>query len=319
MKERLISVFTIGGLLLIIAALCVYISGIDDRRAEAVATTVPVAESTTFVNVMTTAVPDVYVPENTTATVPAVTENTTDAVATTVPVSVSAEEEEKLPVAKNEIIDKYSELVNDFKAQRPAYKTKEFQQMPEEYRDFGAAGNIVLKFASNYMVSEEDCEVFVRDAGAEEILVDLPIRDSEKACVLTDYDAVTWAKCEELSDGTVKLSFSLKEERNVEPTPPDTLIPTSAHGAVMHPVPIADIMNEINEVQSALPGVTLNEFSLIYKDCVFECVYNPETNQLLSLTQNLSIDIVADLVLLGSNINGSAKLIHKLLVYDVIW
>lgn len=317
MKERLISVFTIGGLLLIIAVMCIYISGIDGKNTDQLTTDLPVAESTTVISTMPPTVPDVYLTENTLTTVPTVMENTDNAVTTTVPVSV--QEEKRLPESNKEIIDKYSEIVNNFKAQRPAYKTKEYQQMPEEYRDFGSAGNLVLKFASNYMVSEEDCEVFEREAGAEEILFDLPIRDSEKACVLTDYDAVTWAKCEELPDGTVKLSFSLKEEKNVEPTPPDTLIPTSAHSAVMHPVPITDIINEIDKVQSSLPGVTLNEFSLVYKDCVFDCVYNPETNQLLSLTQHLSIDIVADLLLFGSDCSGSARLIHKLLVYDVVW
>ena len=66
------------------------------------------------------------------------------------------------------------------------------------------------------MVTEEEAEELVRANGAAEILNDVPIHNSEKGCVLTDYDAVEWAKCEDLGDGTYKISFSLKEEINAE-------------------------------------------------------------------------------------------------------
>ena len=122
-----------------------------------------------------------------------------------------------------EIIDKYTLLVNKFKQEKPAYKKKEFQSLPEEFRNLGTAGNVVLEIASGYMVSEEECEELVRAAGsADEIRWDMPIHDSEVGCLLTDYDAVSWAKCEDLGDGTYKISFSLKEEMNAEPTPADT-------------------------------------------------------------------------------------------------
>lgn len=137
------------------------------------------------------------------------------------------------PTGNKEIIEQYTLLVNKFKQEKPAYKKKEYQELPEEFRNLGKAGNIVLNIAAGYMTTEEECEELVRAAGAEEIRWDMPIHDSDVGCLLTDYDAVEWAKCEDVGDGTKKISFSLKEEMNAEPTPADTLVPVSKHGAVM--------------------------------------------------------------------------------------
>lgn len=218
-----------------------------------------------------------------------------------------------------EIIDKYTFLVDKFKKEKPAYKKKEYQALPEEYRNFSSAVNSVLGLAANYMVSEEDCEELLRDKGSEDILNDMPIHGSEKGCALTDYDAVDWAKCEDLGDGTYKISFSLKEEYNAEPTPADTLVPVSAHGAVMQPMAISDIKTELDSVVSKLPGITLNGFDLIYRDCVFSCVYDSSTDQVKSITHNIAIDITADVKAFSANINGSARLTDDMFIYDIQW
>lgn len=218
-----------------------------------------------------------------------------------------------------EIIDKYTFLVDKFKKEKPAYKKKEYQALPEENREFSSAINSVLGIAANYMVSEEDCEELIRQPGAEEILYDMPIHGTEKGCTLTDYDAVSWAKCEDLGDGTYKISFSLKEEHNAEPTPADTLVAPSAHGGVMQPIAIKDIKAEVDKVVSKLPGITLNAFDLIYRDCVFSCVYNPETDEVKSITHNIAIDITADVKVFSADIIGSARLINDMLIYDITW
>ncbi len=312
MKERLISGFTIGGLLAIIIAMCVYIGGIDKRKLQT-AVTAPTTEATTLapttapVTVATTA-PAV------TTTLPAVTESTT-APAVTAPVS----DEKAKPESTKEIIDKYTQLVNDFKTKKPAYKKKEFQALPEEYRNFGKGVNVILNIASNYMVSEEDCEELVREAGYADIVWDMPVHNTEKGCVLTDYDAVSWAKCEDMGDGTYKISFSLKEEINPQPTPADTLVPVSAHGAVMQPIATGDLMKEIDNITSSLPGIALNDFALYHRDCEFICIYNPETDQVLSITHHIVIDITADITLFTADINGTARLLNEMFIYDITW
>ncbi|MBQ3136476.1 MAG: hypothetical protein IJB74_03235 [Clostridia bacterium] len=315
MKEKLLSVFTIGGLLLIIVAMCVYIGGIDERKAQNVTTTAPLNVAPTVVDAPTAspAVP-VTVPAVTT-TLPSVPESTTAPAVT----SAAVTQEKTKPESTKEIIDKYTQLVNDFKSKKPAYKKKEFQALPEEHREFGSAVNVLLGIASNYMVSEEDCEELVREPGYADIVWDMPVHNTEKGCVLTDYDAVSWAKCEDMGDGTYKISFSLKEEVNPQPTPAETLVPVSAHGAVMQPIATEELMKEIDNITSSLPGIGLNEFALYHRDCEFICVYNPETDQVLSVTHHIVIDITADIKFFGANIKGSARLLNEMFIYDIIW
>ncbi len=238
----------------------------------------------------------------------------------TVPSDETVSPDSSAPLkSTKEIIDQYTLLVDKFKKEKPAYKKKEYQALPEENRNFSSAINSVLSIAANYMVSEEDCEELIREAGSEEILYDMPIHGTEKGCTLTDYDAVSWAKCEDLGDGTYKISFSLKEEYNAEPTPADTLIAPSAHGGVMQPMAIKDIMTEVNNVVSKLPGINLNGFDLIYRDCVFSCVYDPKTDEVKSITHNIAIDIEADVNVFSADIVGSARLINDMLIYDIVW
>lgn len=218
-----------------------------------------------------------------------------------------------------EIIDKYTLLVNKFKQEKPAYKKKEFQSLPEEFRDLGTAGNVVLDIAAGYMTTEDECEELVRAAGCEDIKWDMPIHNSEVGCLLTNYDAVSWAKCEDLGDGTYKISFSLKEEMNAEPTPGDTLVPQSVHGTVMQPLSRNEITTEVEKITSKVPGLGINDFSLGYRDCEFSCIYNPATDEVKSITHHVVIDINADIQLFVANIAGSARLYNDMLIYDITW
>lgn len=230
-----------------------------------------------------------------------------------------AESNSDKPESVQEIIDQYTLLVDKFKKEKPAYTKKEYQALPEEYRNFSDVINKFLGIASNYMVTEEQAEELIREKGAAEILTDVPIHNSEKGCALTDYNAVEWAKCEDLGDGTYKITFSLKEEINAEPTPADTLVPPSAHGAVMQPVAFKDIKAEVDKVVGAIPGVTLNGFDLTYRDCVFGCVYDPKTDQVKSITHNIVIDIMADAELFSAKIDGTARLTNDMLIYNIVW
>lgn len=222
-------------------------------------------------------------------------------------------------MTKEEILDKYKMLVNKFKAERPAYKKKEFQALPEEYRQFGTAVNLILELASGYMVTEEECEELVRPAGTEDIRWDMPIHNSDVACVLTDYSCVEKASCTDMGNGLYEISFSLLEEANAEPTPGDTLIPVSNHGTVMQPVSRQEITTEVEKITSKVPGLDINQFDLYYRECVFECVYNPQTDEVVSITHHIVIDISADIKLFVTNIAGSARLLNEMLIYDITW
>ena len=306
MKQKILSALIIIVLVGIVVFQCVSIRNIK-------ADTEPSTEET---------VQQVDVTVNTTQPQVQTTQPTTEQAdddTTTTAAEYPAEPESDKPESTKEIIDQYTLLVDKFKQQKPAYKKKEYQELPVEYHNFSSTINKVLDIAAGYMTTEDEAQELIREAGAAEIINDMPIHGSEKGCTLTDYDAVDWAKCEDKGDGTYEISFSLKEEVNAEPTPADTLIPQSAHGAVMQPMAFNDIKAEVDGILSKVPGIALNQLDLYYRENVYSCVYNPETNEVLSITHHIVIDIVVNADVFGKTIDGSARLLNEMFIYDITW
>ena len=310
MKQKFLSALIIIFLVGVVIFQCVNIRNIkaDDEN--------PTEDITQQVDVTVTPVttqPQTTEPQTTTQPI---TESADDITTT---VGGTAEKESNKPESTKEIIDQYTLLVDKFKQQKPAYKKKEYQALPVEYHNFSSVINKALDVAAGYMTTEDEAEELIREAGAEEIINDMPIHGSEKGCTLTDYDAVEWAKCEDKGDGTYEISFSLKEEVNPEPTPADTLIPPSAHGAVMQPMAFKDIKAEVDGLLGKVPGLALNQLDLYYHEHVYSCVYNPETDEVLSITHHIVIDIVVNADVFGKVIDGSARLLNEMFIYDITW
>lgn len=317
MKQKFLSALIILFLIAVIIAQCVSIKNIEADKSEA-----PEIEETQQVDATMTPSatnqPETTTQPTTQTTTQPVTEN--KSVETTQVVTTeAAEKESNMPESTKEIIDQYTLLVDKFKQQKPAYKKKEYQALPVEYHNFSSVINKALDVAAGYMTTEEEAEELIREAGSEEIINDMPIHGSEKGCALTDYDAVSWAKCEDKGDGTYEISFSLKEEVNPEPTPADTLVPVSAHGAVMQPMAFNDIKAEVDGLLSKVPGLALNQLDLYYRDHEYRCVYNPETDEVLSITHYIVIDIVVNADVFGKTIDGSARLLNDMFIYDITW
>ena len=295
----------------VIIAQCVGISKIQSNRnqpEEKVTQQVDATVQTTTQPQQTTTQPQATQP----------TENNAGKNDVTTPADPAEKDSDK-PESTKEIIDQYTLLVDKFKQEKPAYKKKEYQALPVEYHNFSSVINKALDVAAGYMTTEDEAEELIREAGAEEIINDMPIHGSEKGCTLTDYDAVEWAKCEDKGDGTYEISFSLKEEVNPEPTPADTLIPPSAHGAVMQPMAFNDIKAEVDGLLGKMPGIALNKLDLYYHEHVYSCVYNPETNEVLSITHHIVIDIVVNADVFSKTIDGSARLLNEMFIYDITW
>ena len=310
MKQRILSALLIIFLVGVVIFQCVSIKNIESSRNQ---TTTEETQDAAFTVTPQTTKPQTTLPQATQPTADATDDNDTTTVAD------SAEKDSDKPESTKEIIDQYTLLVDKFKQQKPAYKKKEYQALPVEYHNFSSVINKALDLAAGYMVTEDEAEELVRAAGAEEIINDMPIHGSEKGCALTDYDAVEWAKCEDKGDGTYEISFSLKEEVNPEPTPADTLVPVSAHGAVMQPMAFADIKAEVDKVLTKVPGVALNQLDLYYREHVYSCVYNPETDEVLSITHHIVIDIVVNADVFSKTIDGSARLLNEMFIYDITW
>ena len=309
MKQKFLSALIIVFLVGVVIFQCVSIKNIEANKDE---TTTEATQQ-----VVVTVTPQTTVPQS---TQPQVTEPVNEAEPEDDSTAAdSAEKDSDKPESTKEIIDQYTLLVDKFKQQKPAYKKKEYQALPEEYHNFSSIINKVLDLAAGYMTTEDEAEELIREAGAEEIINDNPIHGSEKGCALTDYGAVEWAKCEDKGDGTYEISFSLKEEVNPEPTPADTLIPVSAHGAVMQPMAFNDIKAEVDNVLTKVPGVALNQLDLYYREHVYSCVYNPETDEVLSITHHIVIDIVVNADVFSKTIDGSARLLNEMFIYDINW
>lgn len=227
--------------------------------------------------------------------------------------------ESKMPETTEEIITKYAEVIKKFKQEKPAYTKKEYQALPEENRQFSSGlVNRLLGFADNYMTKEDsDAAVVVREKGYADIINEIPIYGIEDGCLLKDYSAVKNATCVDNGDGTYKISFSLEDETNPAPPISGSTEPQSNHGAVLMPGNRDEIMVEVNKIEN-MTGATCNNFDMTYRDCTFECVYNPTNDQVVSITHHANIDIDADIHFI-TDITGTARLTNDMLVYDIVW
>ena len=232
------------------------------------------------------------------------------------------------PKTNEEIVKKYTDLVNKMKQDQPGYTKKEYQALPEEYRNFSSVVNSVLKFGEAYMTTEDDPnslvtatkgEVYTAEDGTTmpRINHELPICNTDKGSVLTDYSCIKEASCTDNADGTRTLRFVLNDEKNPEPTPADTCVPQSFHGAVMMPASMKDINTEVDKVVSKLPGVTVNNFELTYTDSSFQVTYDPTNDHVTSIVHHINVDIAANAKVALSTIDGTARLTNDMNVYDI--
>lgn len=232
------------------------------------------------------------------------------------------------PKTNEEIVKKYTELLNKMKQDQPGYTKKEYQALPEEYRNFSGVINSFLKFGEAYMTTEDNPdslvtatkgEVYTAEDGTTmpRINHELPICNTDKGSVLTDYSCVKEASCTDNADGTRTLRFVLNDEKNPEPTPADTCVPQSFHGAVMMPASMKDINTEVDKVVSKLPGVTVNNFELTYTDSSFQVTYDPTNDHVTGIVHHINVDIAANAKVAISTIDGTARLTNDMNVYDI--
>ena len=87
----------------------------------------------------------------------------------------------------------------------------------------------------------------------------------------------------------------------------------------MQPMAFNVIKNEVDGIIAKIPGVALNQLDLYYHENVYSCVYNPETDEVLSITHHIVIDIVVNADLFGKTIDGSARLLNEMFIYDITW
>ena len=246
-------------------------------------------------------------------TQPAADDNSTD---TTAP-SEEATDDSSIPQGNEAILAKYSELMNDAKAQSVGFKKIEWQAIPSEKAQFeGKAFSKILPIASNFFKTEEDAKANPEFKPKEDGATWLPIYHNQKGCMLTDVSAIESASCTELPDGNVKIVIELKDEDNSEP-PVDAPTCDSYIGSMFTPIQFAEIRNTL-ETDPAVKFIVKNvDFDLTYYDCVAELTYNPATNQIVTLDQFMHINIkINEGSILGLSAKGNAVLDNYMYVSE---
>ena len=271
----------------------VEVSGSVEANASAAETVQPATQPTTQAPVTvptTSAQPDNAPTDNgETATTAPSTENTDD---------------NALPQGNEEILAKYSQLMNDVKKAKAGFTKVEWQDIPEEKAQFeGKVFGKILPLASSFFKSEEDAksEPEVVAKGTE--MEWFPIYHNEKGCMLTDANAIENATCTQLPDGNVKIVIELKDEYNSEP-PKSAPTCDSYVGSMFTPIEMAEVRNILTTDPTVKFIIKDVDFDLTYYDCIAELTYNPQTNQIVELNQfmHLNINIKS-----GSIVGMSAK------------
>lgn len=225
-----------------------------------------------------------------------------------------------IPQGNEAILAKYTELMNDAKAQSVGFKKIEWQAIPEEKAQFeGKAFSKILPIASNFFKTEEDAKADPEFKSKEDGATWLPIYHNQKGCMLTDVSAIESATCTELPDGNVKIVIELKDEDNSEP-PVDAPTCDSYVGSMFTPIQFAEVRNTL-ETDPAVKFIVKNvDFDLQYYDCVAELTYNPATNQIVTLDQFMHINIkINEGSILGLSAKGNAVLDNYMYISDFVY
>lgn len=252
-------------------------------------------------------------------TAPATTQpagNNGDTTTTAAPATDKADEN-ALPQGNEAILAKYSEVLNNAKTSKPAFKKVEWQAIPEEKAQFeGTVFNKILPLASNFFKTEEDAKAspeYMEKGGTMEWF---PIYHNEKGCMLTDVSAIKNATCTELPDGNVKIVIELNDELNSEP-PKSSPTCDSYVGSMFTPIEMAEVRTTLTTDPTIKFIIKDVDFDLTYYDCVAELTYNPETNQIVELDQFMHIDInIKNGSLLGMSAKGKAVLDNYMYLSD---
>jgi hypothetical protein len=260
------------------------------------------------------------------ATTAANQETTTEDGATTVPGETTAAGDttaapvNTVPSTKAEILTAYTTVMNKAKTDKPGYTKYEYQALPEDKINITKGGNVVsflLNLAGGFMTTEEKAkkEPSVNAKGGN--MNGFPVKDAPKGCMITDVNAIKTAKCDVLANGNYKLTLVLVDEMNPEHYKSGNTAPSKT-GGMFTPLSKSDIDPELNRgVVKA--GVGNAVYSMKYYNCTSVLVYNPTTNQILSLDQTTyaQIDMSGRIKPLFKDAEGSAVLVMNYKFFDL--
>ena len=212
--------------------------------------------------------------------------------------------------SKEEILKKYTEVMDKLKAGVATYDKKEFQMLQPDY-DLGSVGNLVLPIAEGLMTSEEKAELQNRTDWEQ-----IPIIRNKKGCLLTDVSKIKSATMTE-SGGKTTIVIVLNDEKSPLPAADGATSCDSAVGAMFNPLNQKDIDDIVAKFSAV---VTVNKFELTGKDCTATLVFDTASGKVESLEQIMNYFIEVDAKALAfMNVSGYATLTNKMTINNVTY
>lgn len=226
----------------------------------------------------------------------------------------------KLPKTNEEILKKYTELMNDANEKKVGYNKVEFQTIPEEKSNLGGILSTIMPVASNFFVDEATAKASPEIVAKGGDMDWFPLYHTNKGCVLTDTSKIEKAECTELPDGNVKITIELLDEMNPEPIEAGATSCNSYIGSMFSPIKRADV-DDVLQNNFAVKMLIKNlDYDLNYYDCTAELTYNPETNQIVNLEQFMHILIIINSgKVAGSDVTGTAVLDNAMYITEFVY
>jgi hypothetical protein len=195
------------------------------------------------------------------------------------------------PEGNAQILAAYTDVMNLAKTAKPAYNKKEFQSLPSEDQHMkGKVIGYLLPQAERFMTKEADANVEDNKAGSD--MKWFPVAKADKGCLLTNTSAIKSAKCDVLANGNYLITIILNDEHNPEPYKTGDTKATSNTGNMFQPLAKSEIDNTLQTDSTIKTLITTDvKYDLKYYDCTAVLEYNPQTKQIVSISQNMSVFI----------------------------
>ena len=208
-----------------------------------------------------------------------------------------------------EILAKYTEVMQQLKDGVATYDKKEFQTLADDY-DLGTVGNLVLPIAQGLMTSEDEAELQHRDDKAQ-----IPIVKNDKGCLLTDTSKIKSATMTE-NGGKTTITIVLNDEKSPLPAEEGATSCNSAVGSMFNPLNQKEIDNIVAEFSGV---VTMNKFELTGKDCTATLTFDTATGKVEELVQIMNYFIEVDAKAVIVPVSGYATLTNKMTINNVAY
>lgn len=246
---------------------------------------------------------------------PAVT-NADGSAATTAAQNGGAADASTLPSDAAGVLSLYTTVLNQFKSSAPAYNKVEYQTLPDEYKNLGSLGNVILKIASGMMTTQEKAESSPQTHNKGDSMDSMPILNNTAGCLLTDTSAIKSFSCKDNGDGTATIIITLNDEDNPEPAEANSGVSPSFTGAMFAPMSKANIDSTV----AGISAITVNSLFLTYTDCTATLTFDKATNNVTNFEQIMNVDIKANVTgLKVITIDGSARFVDTMKCYNIAY